>query len=67
MRGWVDFKHLGLSPSEQGVVRRWSRVMVAIYASLALGGLVLAVATSGLPRDHVAAHKAPPFVIVDLN
>jgi hypothetical protein len=29
-----DFKRLNLSHSEQAMIKKWSRVMVAIYASL---------------------------------
>jgi hypothetical protein len=64
----VDFKRLNLSHSEQAMIKKWSRVMVAIYASFAVVAVVTALATSGLPRlDNVAAQQGPTFVSFDHN
>ena len=69
MRGSVDFKQLSLSPSEQGVFRKWSRVIALIYAGLALAGIAAAVATSGQQPQtkSMTAQQAPAFIIVDFN
>jgi hypothetical protein len=57
-----------LSHSEQAMIKKWSRVMVAIYGSLAVIAVVTALATSGRPRlDNVAAQQGPTFVSFDHN
>jgi hypothetical protein len=64
----VDFKRLNLSHSEQAMIKKWSRVMGAIYASLAVIAVVTTLATSDRPRlDNVAAQQVPTFVSFDHN
>jgi hypothetical protein len=64
----VDFKRLNLSHSEQAMIKKWSRVMGAIYASFAVIAVVTALATSGRPPlDNVAAQQGPTFVSFDRN
>jgi hypothetical protein len=67
MRRPVDFKRLNLSPSDQALMKKWSRVVVAIYASAALVGIVAAFATSTPRLDNVTAQKMPPVVSFDRN
>jgi hypothetical protein len=64
----VDVKRFNLSHSEQAMIKKWSRVMVAIYGSLAVIAVVTALATSGRPRlDNVAAQQGATFVSFDHN
>jgi hypothetical protein len=63
-----DFKRLNLSHSEQAMIKKWSRVMVAIYASLGVILVVIALATSCQPGlDNVAAQQGPTLVSFDHN
>jgi hypothetical protein len=62
----VDFKRLNLSHSEQAMIKKSSRVMLAIYASLAVIAVVTAFALNGRsPLDNVAAQQVPTFVSFD--
>jgi hypothetical protein len=62
----VDFKRLNLSHSERAMIKKSSRVMLAIYASLAVIAVVTAFVPSGRPRlDNVAAQQVPTFVSFD--
>jgi hypothetical protein len=48
------------------MIKKSSRVMLAIYASLAVIAVVTAFAPSGRPRlDNVAAQQVPTFVSFD--
>lgn len=47
----LDASHyMKLSPSDQKTVRKWSRAVLAIYASITVVAVALAVMTSGPPR-----------------
>jgi hypothetical protein len=67
MRRSLDFKRLNLSPSDRALMKKWSRVVVAIYASIALVGVIAAIATSTPRLDNITAQKMPPVVTFDRN
>jgi len=65
MRRFDAFKFRQLSPSDHAVVKKWSRAMLAIYASLALVGVALAYASSGRPTPDNVVHASSGFVAFD--
>jgi hypothetical protein len=67
MRRSVDLKRLNLSDSDQTVIRKWSRAVAAFYASVAIAGVIAAVATSAPRLDNVTAQRTPPVVTFDQN
>ena len=63
----VDFKRRNMPVSDQAAIRRWSRAIVAVYASAILIGVMAAVVTSAPRLDNVAAQRTPAVVTFDQN
>ena len=45
MRRPADFKHFNLSQSEHTMIKKWSRLIVAVYVTLAAVGVAATLVT----------------------